>query len=126
MSEIVPISPAALAVDNENPRIADEGLAQREAMRVVAAEDEGKLLLSLAEDIVDQRQLDPSTLPIIIPSTDKPGRYIVLEGNRRLVAIRALENPEVFLELSAMSPWSDYASSAPRIRPTQSKKFNAV
>jgi hypothetical protein len=97
MSQIVPISPAALAVDNENPRIADEGLAQREAMRAVAAEDEGKLLLSLAEDVVDQHQLDPSTLPIVIPSTDKPGRYIVLEGNRRLVAIRALENPDVFL-----------------------------
>jgi hypothetical protein len=48
---IIPVSPAALSVDNNNPRIPDEGLGQREAMRAVAGEDDGKLLLALAADL---------------------------------------------------------------------------
>lgn len=47
----------------------------------------------LAADIV-QYGTDPSTLPIVIPQPGDTGRYIVVEGNRRLAALRALENPE--------------------------------
>ena len=50
-------------------------------------------LAVLAADIVDHR-LDPSTLPMVIRTAALPARYIVLEGNRRLAALRALEDPE--------------------------------
>lgn len=50
-------------------------------------------LVALAGDIVNHR-LDPSTLPMVIRSDAPPHRYTVLEGNRRLAALRALEDPE--------------------------------
>ena len=53
---------------------------------------ESKLAV-LAADIVSHR-LDPSTLPMVISTGALSARYIVLEGNRRLAAIRALEDPE--------------------------------
>ncbi len=47
----------------------------------------------MAGDIV-QHGLDPSTIPIVVRHSGRPTRYVILEGNRRLAAIRALENPE--------------------------------
>ncbi len=98
MPQTIAINVAALIVDNENPRIPDEGLRQREAMRAVAGEEDGKLLLALAEDVVNQGQLDPSQSLIVFPSIGHPNQFVVGEGNRRLTAIKALENPDTFTE----------------------------
>jgi hypothetical protein len=86
MSEIITVSPADLLIDNENPRISEEGLSQREAMRAVAQDQNGKLL-ALAEDIVTYGRRNPADLPIIVPSPDSPDRYVVREANRRLTAL---------------------------------------
>jgi hypothetical protein len=51
-------------------------------------------VLRLAADVLE-RGFDLSTLPIVMPSSENKGRYTVLEGNRRLTAIRLLENPEL-------------------------------
>ncbi len=94
MPEIIRIKPADLLADSTNPRVPEEGLGQREALLAIAksADDEIRVL---AADIVQYQSVDPSSLPIVIKSP-QAGRYIVLVGNRRLTALRALENPSIF------------------------------
>jgi hypothetical protein len=94
MPEIIVVKPANLLADPNNPRVPEEGLGQREVLLAIAkaADDE---IAVLARDIVTQQSIDPSALPIVIEAKE-PNRYIVLEGNRRLTAIRALENPSMF------------------------------
>ena len=94
MPETIFVEPAKLLADSNNPRISDEGLGQREALLAIAKEQSAEILV-LAQDIVDFKSLDPSSLPIIIRA-DQPDRFIVLEGNRRLTSLRALENPASF------------------------------
>lgn len=94
MAQIINVKPAELLADANNPRIPDEGLGQREALRAIAKSQNDEIL-ALAQDIVNQNSVDPSALPIIVRAAE-PDRFIVLEGNRRLTAIRALENPKLF------------------------------
>lgn len=92
MAEAKVVSPADLLFDPENPRLSQPNIGQREAWRALATLLDRKLL-KLAEDIVGFG-LSPSDLPILMPSGDDTSRYIVLEGNRRLAALKSLENPE--------------------------------
>ena len=39
--------------------------------------------------------VDPTTLPAVVPTDDQRKRYLVLEGNRRVVALKALETPSL-------------------------------
>ena len=87
------IPPADLLLDEQNPRFARPVQGQREALEAMARLHDSKLV-ALANDIVDHR-LDPSTLPMVIRSDALPPRYTVLEGNRRLAALRALEDPGI-------------------------------
>lgn len=90
MADTLPIPLTDLLIDLENPRLSEPNVGQREAMREIARLQQTKLL-KLAEDIVDY-DLNPADLPIVMPFDSR--RYVVLEGNRRLVAIRGLENPD--------------------------------
>lgn len=92
MSEKISVSPANLLIDAENPRLPLPNTGQREAQRALSEHQKQKLLV-LATDIV-KNGLDPSNLPIVMAAHDDLKRYIVLEGNRRLTALKALENPE--------------------------------
>jgi hypothetical protein len=96
MSNPLSVAPANLLFDEENPRLPDPIKGQRHALRAVAEQQAGKLL-SLAKDIADHR-LNPADLPIVTASPTEPGRFIVLEGNRRLAALRALENPDLLVD----------------------------
>jgi hypothetical protein len=98
MAEVKPLTPAQLLIDHENPRIVNDIQAenQRDALNSIARGQQEKLLV-LAEDIVEQRSLNPAELMLVVPSKSEPDRYIVREGNRRLTAIRALENPDIFV-----------------------------
>jgi len=89
MAERLPIAVAALQVDLKNWRLPQPQSGQREAQREIARR-QGDKLLKLAEDIAKYGP-NLADLPIVMPSGT---RYIVLEGNRRLVALRALENPQ--------------------------------
>jgi hypothetical protein len=93
MAEIIDLRPSDLLIDVNNPRI-PEPSGQREAARALAT-DQNRKLVELAQDIV-QYGLNPADLPIVAPMQDDLHRYIVLEGNRRLVALKALENPDSF------------------------------
>lgn len=100
MAETISLSPADLLIDLENPRLSQPNVGQREALKAIAHHHERKLL-TLARDIV-QWGLNPADLPIVMRLDEEPKRYIVLEGNRRLAALRALENPDLMVD--AISP----------------------
>ena len=95
MSDIRAIAPSNLLVDAENPRLPQPNEGQREAMRSLAKLMPRKIL-ALAKDIV-KNGLNPADLPIVMSIQDSGNRYVVLEGNRRLVALKALENPDSFV-----------------------------
>lgn len=96
MPETTPISLADLLIDAENPRLPQPNVGQREALRAIA-KDQGKKLQVLARDIL-QHGLNPADLPIVMPLRDDLNRYVIVEGNRRLTALKALENPEFLSE----------------------------
>ena len=81
---------AQLDLDCSNPRhgrVAD----QAAALSALIA-DQGRKLLNLALDIHSEG-LSPAQRFIVIEQSD--GRYTVLDGNRRLAALRLLANPEL-------------------------------
>jgi len=92
MAETETISPAVLLIDEQNPRLGEPNVGQHKALQELA-DSLGPKLAILAADIVQYRT-DPSSLPIVMEAAER-GRYVVLEGNRRLAALRAIENPEV-------------------------------
>ena len=91
MPDIQNIRPADLLIDEQNPRLLEPNEGQHRALQSLA-EHLGPKLHSLAAHIVTNG-MNPADLPIVTQLQDLP-RYTVLEGNRRLAAIRALENPE--------------------------------
>ena len=97
MPDFAMVPVANLLVDEQNPRLSQPSSGQREAIRALA-ETQGRKLQALARDIVDNG-LDPSDLIIVMPFGRDAGRYAVLDGNRRLTALRALENPELLVDV---------------------------
>jgi len=91
----VSLKPTDLLIDLKNPRIEPAATGQREALRALA-QDQQERLAVLAEHIVEHGQFNPAELPIVMRSEEQPKRYTVLEGNRRLTALRALETPDLF------------------------------
>jgi hypothetical protein len=110
MPEYVPISVSSLLLDNRNSRLPDEGETQQATALALVEQHGATALLKLAEDIATHR-LDPLSLTAVVPSADARKRYTVLEGNRRLMALKALESP---------------ALVSPKLLPNQSRKLNAL
>jgi hypothetical protein len=92
--QLIPIS--NLLIDEENPRLSTPNVGQREALRALAVY-QGRKLQVLANDIL-LYGLNPSELMIVMPFQQEPNRYVVIEGNRRLTALKALETPELFAD----------------------------
>lgn len=100
MPEIVDIPIADLLLDAENPRYRDVAKNQQVAATALA-EKHPNQVVRLAADIVENG-LDPTTLPAVVATADKrKKRYRTLEGNRRLLALKALETPTL---ISAVLP----------------------
>lgn len=96
MSESLSIRPADLLIDEQNPRIPLPNAGQHKALQSMANLQQAKLQ-RLAEHIVANHGTNPAELPIVMPFKDDLNRYVVLEGNRRLAALRVLENPELIV-----------------------------
>lgn len=94
-----------IKLDQENVRFGgDVAQNQREAISLLMANpDDARKLLRLAEDI-SEYGLDPTELQLVTPSGD--GSYIVLEGNRRLTALKLLQNPDLCPEAKLVSSFS--------------------
>lgn len=85
-----------LLVDPRNARLKDEQPSQQATMLALAAQ-QGSDIVNLAQDMVEQGATDPTMLLGVVPVPGDSSRYLVLEGNRRVVALKGLENPALVL-----------------------------
>lgn len=79
-----------LVLDNDNPRITHADGQQQALQKVV--KDQKMKLVRLAESIVEHG-LSPIDKMMVMEVSAKPRRFIALEGNRRVTALRLLANP---------------------------------
>ncbi|MBI2778655.1 MAG: hypothetical protein HYX62_02535 [Gammaproteobacteria bacterium] len=87
------LSITQLDLDVSNPRTNPED-NQTEAMQsLLSVEHDGEKVLALAFDICEIGMLDPGDRLYVIASKYESNRYIVLDGNRRLTALRLLSQP---------------------------------
>src|SRR5690606_32955486 len=88
----IPLS--LLKLDQENVRFgSDIAQNQREAIELIMSDPEdARKILKLAEHI-SLYGLDPTENQLVTP--DGEGNYIVLEGNRRLTALKLLQKPDL-------------------------------
>jgi hypothetical protein len=87
-SALIPVG--QLLLDTENPRHEPVN-TQREAIHALIAAERQKLVV-LANDIIENG-ISPIDLLLVLPK--EKGRYIVVEGNRRLAAIRMIANADL-------------------------------
>lgn len=92
-AELVDIDLADLIVDVRNARLREEQANEQAALLAIAEKDK-RHLLKIATDII-QNGLDPLSLVGVVPTNDQQKRYVVLEGNRRVAALKALETPSI-------------------------------
>ena len=83
---------ADLELDVNNPRFETQG-NQREALEKMINE-QGLKLVRIAEHIAHHGGLNPSEIPIVMESKNS-GRYTVLEGNRRVAALKLTSTPKL-------------------------------
>ncbi len=91
MSQLEPVS--GLLLDEANPRFEEQVDSQEAAITAVLKDAPAKLV-NLSRDIVRLNSLNPTELPIVIEGEDE-GDLIVIEGNRRIAALKLLRNPEL-------------------------------
>ena len=89
--EIKPIRIDVLRVNTENPRF-EPVIDQEKAIKVMI-ENQGEKLARLAGDIV-VNGLNPSDLCIVTP-IERGTKFKVLEGNRRITALKLLKNNDL-------------------------------
>jgi len=82
---------SAIRLSLQNPRLESIPDSSRDALKAMVKK-EGDRLIEMAKHIVEHG-LNPAELPILMPDPDNSGMFIVLEGNRRMSALKLLENP---------------------------------
>ena len=92
-----------LYLDLKNPRY-DEQRSQNEALNTIAGEQKDKLLVLLRDIIA--HGLNPSDIPIVMPDKDRVNGYIVLEGNRRIAALKLFKKPTILTSSSLRQKYS--------------------
>jgi hypothetical protein len=95
-ASLVPVKLENLFIDLCNARYEPRS-SQRDALAKIS-HDQGLKLYNLAEDIV-AKGINPAELLIVTPA-DGPGVYIVLEGNRRVAALKLLSSPTLVASLN--------------------------
>lgn len=89
---------SSLLLDQNNPRIPAVN-SQREALQRILDDQEDKLA-NLAESIVGDGLSPADNWLVMRSSTTAQDKFVVLEGNRRLAALKILQNPSVLTGLS--------------------------
>src|SRR4051812_27709386 len=89
------LSWAELVLDSENPRLDDGGDNNRETLNSLLESDTEKQI-TLARDIATTGELSPLDLLGVV---SEDGTYIVVEGNRRVAALKMLKSPELINDL---------------------------
>lgn len=93
MSENVEVQISDLLLDEDNARLGQQQQSQQDVYTELAKQ-QGRRILALGDDIV-KNGLDPTTWVAIVPTGDRRIRYRVVEGNRRVLALKALETPSI-------------------------------
>lgn len=103
MSRRLTISLSNLYLDLQNPRY-EQQQSQNEALNTIAGEQKGKLLV-LLKDILENG-LNPSDIPIVMPDPTKGNGYVVLEGNRRIAALKLFKKPRILANVTIRQRYS--------------------
>lgn len=103
MSRRLTISLSNLYLDLQNPRY-EEQTSQNEALNTIASEQKGKLLV-LLKDILENG-LNPSDIPIVMPDPTRGNGYVVLEGNRRIAALKLFKKPRILTNVAMRQRYS--------------------
>jgi hypothetical protein len=102
LSKVISVGVESLYFDVENPRF--PGLQdQRAALHYFCGDLHAKKTVVLAESIVEVG-LNPSEL-LIVTRAETGKKFVVLEGNRRLAALKLLSNPARIKESPLSSPF---------------------
>lgn len=124
MPDTLPVRPANLLIDAQNPRLPLPSTSQREAFQAIAA-DEPKKLLVLAKDIL-ANGLNPGEFTWVMPVKGDTARYVALEGNRRLAAIKALENPEPLADVVPPAILKEFRALSKQYQDAPIDRINCV
>ena len=103
MSRKLTLKLSNLYLDLKNPRY-EEQRSQNEALNTIASDQKDKLLV-LLRDII-QNGLNPSDIPIVMPDKDRVNGYIVLEGNRRIAALKLFKKPAILTNANLRQKYS--------------------
>ena len=88
-----PIAISQLLLDPKNPRLTSVQVNNRDAIRsMIKVQPEH--VLGLAKHLIENG-LNPAILMIVMPSEDDKKFFYVLDGNRRLTALKLLESPRL-------------------------------
>lgn len=82
-------------LDPENRRIEAASSQPETIQRII--KEQGDKLVVLARDIID-RGVSPFDIPMLIEDKIEKGKYVVIEGNRRIAALKLIKNPELAAE----------------------------
>lgn len=93
MIELKEIAVSNLLLDLQNPRLAVGQQNQPDTLHAMLRA-EGPKTLALAESIAKEG-LSPMERLVVMPSEQDAGRFMVLEGNRRLTALKILSEPSL-------------------------------
>ena len=92
MNKIEKIKLVDLLINTENYRF-DTVASQKEAIDIMI-EDQNDKLFRLAEHIINNG-LNPNDIIQVSPSSHDKSKYNVLEGNRRVITLKLLHNPDL-------------------------------
>jgi hypothetical protein len=111
MASVQDIPISRLRLDSANPRLDDGQQTQKEALAAMMGA-QGSKLVALARDIA-KVGLNPLDRFLVLQAEDDPKDYVVLEGNRRLTALKLLINPELAAEILSAAEVSALKELAP-------------
>lgn len=104
-SKTFSISTSQLEFDRHNPRLVElDGLKNASDKDIMYALVREADIAELISSIVANTYMDIEPLIVTQKGTQKAGSYRVLEGNRRLAAIRFIQNPELARECRLSLP----------------------
>lgn len=99
-----------LRLDPENPRL-PEGFRGGPQLELAGVLVMGFDAFAVAQSIADNGYFAGEPL-LAIPSTDENGTWIVIEGNRRLTALKGLSDPTVRSQFDTPDRWNEVAARA--------------
>src|SRR5437016_9837168 len=98
-----PIDPVDLKLDTKNPRFAAYGGSRRKEKDVITYLLEHADLRELVESIAANGYVDFEPL-VVVDESGGDGTLTVIEGNRRVAAIKLLRDPDLAADLGVSLP----------------------